>query len=298
MSVDGFAMACPSCYLKVKKLGDNIGAEVGDILKWIDGKLTENKYTNSIYVNGKKLTVGVFRESSENSPETLKTFLEVLTLTGGGKVAGKIGEKATTGSIELGGKLKDGAKKVFTKADDINVKPNSNVDLNKINNKEFHSKMGDTLKTDIAFTESILKDKSKFEFIGEFDLHNPGVLDNKYARTFSGYKYKSYTLKEDTILYRVGSKDKGFGDYLSFNKPNSEIQSRVDKAIRYEWEDGSKSIIDNVYEIIVPKGTRVHVGITSNQRDFYLGGTHQIVIPALKEVPGVSIVASNKINKR
>lgn len=98
--------------------------------------------------------------------------------------------------------------------------------------------------------------------------------------------------------HRVGSKDREIGDYLSFNKPRSEIQSRVDKAIRYEWEDGSKSIIDNVYEIKVPKGTKVHVGITSNQRDFYLGGTHQVVIPALEEVPEISVVASNKINKR
>jgi len=33
----------------------------------------------------------------------LQSFLQ--SITGGGKVAGKIGEKATTGSVKLGGEL-------------------------------------------------------------------------------------------------------------------------------------------------------------------------------------------------
>jgi hypothetical protein len=48
-----------------------------------------------VYVGGKKLTIAVFEESSRESPEALKTFLEVLTLTGGGKMAKSVAGEAT-----------------------------------------------------------------------------------------------------------------------------------------------------------------------------------------------------------
>jgi hypothetical protein len=49
----------------------------------------------------------------------------------------------------------------------------------------------------------------------------------------------------------------------------------VDKAVLPKWPNGSASVLESVYEIKIPAGTKVYVGY---QNGFYLGGTEQIVI--------------------
>jgi hypothetical protein len=154
----------------------------------------------------------------------------------------------------------------------------------------------DTLKTDFSlYAESILKNKAKF--IAEHDFYHTGTLTKDYAETFTGHKYKKYILTEDTILYRAGSKDFAFGDYFSFNHPISEIQIRMDKALKHVWPDGHIAVIDSVHEIKFPKSTYIYVGNVANQGGAYFGGTHQIVVPNAKGVEGTKVIKSYPIKK-
>jgi len=122
-------------------------------------------------------------------------------------------------------------------------------------------------------------------------------LSDDLARTFVGGRYKSFVLQEDIVVYRVGSKDQALGQFFSKEIPVSEVQVRIDKAIRPEWPGGAKSQIDMVYKVRIPKGTTVHVGEIANQGDFYLGGTQQIVVEKPWEIPGVEVIDSWPIVK-
>jgi hypothetical protein len=148
---------------------------------------------------------------------------------------------------------------------------------------------------DIPSYESILKDKSTL--IGEYDLYKIGMLGEKYAETLAGYKYKSYGLKDDIIVYRAGSKEFEFGDYCSFENPISELQVRMDKAIMHTWPDGYKSVIDTVYAIKIPKGNNIYVGDISTQGNLYFGGTEQIIIPKSYLIKGIEVIKSYPIKK-
>ena len=64
-----------------------------------------------------------------------------------------------------------------------------------------------------------------------------------------------------------------------------------------EWKDGSTSPIDTVFKVQFPKGTKIHIGDISYQDGFYMGGTHQIVIPNAKKTPGIKVLESYSITK-
>ena len=64
----------------------------------------------------------------------------------------------------------------------------------------------------------------------------------------------------------------------SKDKPKSEVQVRMDKAIPPIWQDGPKNVIDTVYTYKVPAGTVVHAGKISSQNKHFIGGTQQVVI--------------------
>ena len=219
-----------------------------------------------------------------------KVILE--TLIDGVKFGGDIAIVGSTTKLTYT-VLDGGVKKVFTKPDDVNVKPSAGADVDL--KKEFHSKTGDTLKSDMAFAESILKDKAIF--LDEFDFYTPGPLNKGYRETFLGFRYKDYVLEKDITVYRAGAKNLPIGDYFSFDNPISEIQVRMDKAIKHVWPTGKLSVIDIVQEVKIPKGTHIYVGTVANQKDFYFGGTHQIVIPQAKEIRGVQVINSHSIIK-
>lgn len=125
---------------------------------------------------------------------------------------------------------------------------------------------------------------------GEYSAINPGPLHQDIANTFSGGIYKEIQLSADTTFYRAGVAGRPFGQYFSYEAPQSVLQSRIDKALLPVWPNGSHSPLDHFYEINIPSGTRVYVGETGYQSGFYLGGTEQVVIPKPWDIPGVKIL--------
>ena len=211
----------------------------------IDGKLSNNEYTSDVYVGGKKLTVGVWKESSENSPETLKTFLEILTITGGGKATVVAGEKVVAGSIEVGGKLKDGAKKVFTKTDEFHSKTKvEKVDVasgvkNDILDKHFGGKIkladhedlshgGHTKSLHIGKEPKFLKDR-----VNQMVLKNPERAEGIIATTYPSEKIA------ESVIGEVLSKSKNVNKiekWLNGNKDELMISGNIGKEIGYGVE--------------------------------------------------------------
>lgn len=92
------------------------------------------------------------------------------------------------------------------------------------------------------------------------------------------------------ILQRAGTSQKPFGQSFSFEKPVSEIQTRIDKAIKPVWPSGGLSPIDTGFGIKIPRGSIVHVGDVANQGGVFLGGTRQVVIEAPWQIKGIEVV--------
>ena len=113
---------------------------------------------------------------------------------------------------------------------------------------------------------------------GRYSAVKPGPLDKELAETFSGGRYREVILSKDTRFYRAGVSTNSFGRFFSLDKPQSIIQMRIDKAVLPKWPNGSASVLDSVYEMKIPAGTKVYVGEEGYQNGFYLGGTEQIVI--------------------
>ncbi|MFP9228583.1 hypothetical protein A0E43_08470 [Pectobacterium cacticida] len=113
---------------------------------------------------------------------------------------------------------------------------------------------------------------------GRYSAIKPSPLDRDLAETFSGGKYREIILAQDTSFFRAGVSTNPFGRFFSLDRPQSIIQTRVDKAVLPKWPNGSASPLDSVYEIKIPAGTKVYVGQVGYQNGFYLGGTEQIVI--------------------
>ncbi|MFP1843183.1 RHS repeat-associated core domain-containing protein, partial [Lonsdalea quercina] len=113
---------------------------------------------------------------------------------------------------------------------------------------------------------------------GRYSAIKLGPLDKNLAETFSGGKYREIILSEDTSFYRAGVSTNPFGRFFSLDRPQSIIQTRVDKAVLPKWPNGSASPLDSVYEIKIPAGTKFYVGEVGYQNGFYLGRTEQIVI--------------------
>ncbi|HEY2567141.1 MAG TPA: hypothetical protein VGH95_05505 [Candidatus Aquirickettsiella sp.] len=131
---------------------------------------------------------------------------------------------------------------------------------------------------------------SKANLISEHDFYHPGSIPNKFANSFSGYRYKSYQLKENFVFYRAGSSEDPMGRFFSFDKPISELQVRIDKAVLPVWSDGGNSVVDTGYAIRIPKGSVVHMGNTAQQGGIFLGGTKQIYIDNPWLIQGVKII--------
>jgi len=130
------------------------------------------------------------------------------------------------------------------------------------------------------------------KLISTHDFYNPGMLDDLNASNFIGSKYSTYLLKDDYILYRGGSSNTPLGQYMTFEKPDSELQLRIDKAILPNWPTGGSSVIDTGHAIRIPAGTYVHIGEVAQQGGIFLGGAQQIFIEKPWLIPGVEPVYS------
>lgn len=120
-------------------------------------------------------------------------------------------------------------------------------------------------------------------------------LPDDMAGTFAGGRYSSRVLDEDIILHRAGVEGKPLGQYFSRDKPISEIQTRIDKAVLPRWPDGGQSPMDTAFTIKIPKGTTVHTGQVGSQNDFYVGGTQQIVVQKPWLIDGVEVLSSSPL---
>jgi len=102
-----------------------------------------------------------------------------------------------------------------------------------------------------------------------------GILDDDLANNFFGRNYVAKILDEDMIMYRAGDDVSDLGQWFSFDRPISEIQVRIDKAVKPVWPNGNKSIITHGYKFKAPKGTVIYEGPIAPQGGFYMGGTVQ-----------------------
>ena len=113
---------------------------------------------------------------------------------------------------------------------------------------------------------------------GRYSAMKPGALTDEMAGTFVGGRYRELVLSKDTEFYRAGVSGKPFGQFFSMERPQSVIQTRVDKAVLPRWPNGAESPLNTVYKIKMPAGTKVYVGDVSYQDRYYLGGTEKVVI--------------------
>ena len=130
----------------------------------------------------------------------------------------------------------------------------------------------------------------KGEVTGKYSAINPGPLSDDLAGTFAGGKYKEIILSQDTELYRAGVEGRPFGQFFSSDKPQSVLQTRIDKAVLPNWPGGGTSPLDSVFKLKIPAGTKAYVGEVGYQNGVYLGGTQQIVIPKSWDIPGVQVL--------
>ena len=70
---------------------------------------------------------------------------------------------------------------------------------------------------------------------GNYSAIEPGPLANNLAETFSGGRYSTVVLGNDTVLYRSGTADQPLGQFFSLEQPTSVLQARIDKAVLPVW---------------------------------------------------------------
>ncbi|MGI4797028.1 MAG: RHS repeat-associated core domain-containing protein, partial [Janthinobacterium lividum] len=124
---------------------------------------------------------------------------------------------------------------------------------------------------------------------------SPGPLSDDLAGTFSGGRYSSGTLANDTVLYRAGTAGKPLGQFFTREPPNGILQTRIDQAVLPEWPNGGKSPVDTWYAVKFPAGTRFNVGEIGSQGGMYVGGTEQILIEQPWLIDGVQVVNSGPL---
>ena len=129
-------------------------------------------------------------------------------------------------------------------------------------------------KTVIYGTDDI----AKYEFNM---IENPGPLaemQGNPAGNFYGGRYNVEVLAEDRIYYRGGNSDKALGQWFTAEPPESIVKVRIDTAVKPQWIDPitgeltGESVVDTVYAIKIPKGTKVYTGPVGPQGGTYCGG--------------------------
>ncbi len=110
-----FAKYFPEVYMWFGGKLENIGQFIGEKVSAGDNKLY--KLFGEKYVTFKGEVSSFAKEFDNNAPEPVQDFVKLLTFGAIGKGAAIVGEKVVASGIEIGGKLKDGVKKVFTKPD-------------------------------------------------------------------------------------------------------------------------------------------------------------------------------------
>ena len=132
---------------------------------------------------------------------------------------------------------------------------------------------------------------SKYEDIKTYHYNattNPGTLaigDNPPINNFYGGMYNNAS-NESGIFTRMGDETYPYGSWYTKVPKNSEVQARIDLAIKKWWVDSNgeiktrgfkadKSILDTMYYIEFPEGIPKYKGPVGYQGGPFLGGLNQ-----------------------
>lgn len=135
---------------------------------------------------------------------------------------------------------------------------------------------------------------------------NPGPLNDLRGQpnvNFYGGRYDVEVLKSPKILYRAGDQSNPLGQWFTESAPHSEIEVRINTAVKPIWTDRSgnytgSSPLNTVYEIKIPAGTTIYRGPVASQGDIYQGGLEyeQIFIETPWKIEGVEVISSKPLN--
>lgn len=111
------------------------------------------------------------------------------------------------------------------------------------------------------------------------DLTTPMKLSPSLRKTFNNEQYRTAITTEDIVLYRIyGGSSRKEGTFLTSPKPTDRMSAKMGLALKAEWKNSR----ENYCEVIVPKGTIIHIGKAAPQisASGYIlpGGMDQIVI--------------------
>ena len=135
---------------------------------------------------------------------------------------------------------------------------------------------------------------------------NPGPLNDLRGQpnvNFYGGRYDVEVLKSPKILYRAGDQSNLLGQWFTESAPHSEIEVRINTAVKPIWTDRSgnytgSSPLNTVYEIKIPAGTTIYRGPVASQGGIYQGGLEyeQIFIETPWKIEGVEVISSKPLN--
>ena len=132
---------------------------------------------------------------------------------------------------------------------------------------------------------------SKYNDVNKYEYNattNPGPLsigDDPAINNFYGGMYNDAS-NESGIFVRMGDKTYPYGSWYTKVSKNSEVEARVDLAIKKWWVNSNgeikirgfesdKSILDTVYYIEFPEGIPKYKGPVGYQGGPFLGGLNQ-----------------------
>lgn len=135
---------------------------------------------------------------------------------------------------------------------------------------------------------------------------NPGPLNDLRGQpnvNFYGGRYDVEVLKSPKILYLAGDQSNPLGQWFTESAPHSEIEVRINTAVKPIWTDRSgnytgSSPLNTVYEIKIPAGTTIYRGPVASQGGIYQGGLEyeQIFIETPWKIEGVEVISSKPLN--
>ncbi len=149
------------------------------------------------------------------------------------------------------------------------------------------------------------------ESVGEYTynmVENPGPLSElpgNPAANFVGGKYNSFVLDDSMSFYRVGKSGGGrnsLGQWFTREPIKSELQGRLDLAVKRRWYDSSGNVIgesplESSYKVRIPSGTTINEGPIGYQGGFFLGGQDrmQIFIEKPWDIEGLEAVSEKPL---
>ena len=132
---------------------------------------------------------------------------------------------------------------------------------------------------------------SKYNDVNKYEYNattNPGLLaegKNLPINNFYGGMYNDAS-NESGMFVRMGDETYPYGSWYTKVPKNSEVQARIDLAIKKWWVDSNgeikirgfeadKSILDTMYYIEFPEGIPKYKGSVGYQGGPFLGGLNQ-----------------------